>query len=116
MSTRANVFIRESVRDREKEVLNHHCDGYPEGVGRDLERILRKLPKDADEKVLGEYLTKKRLAEFICEQDPDFRITTPSVAADSEFDYEIDLERRRVDWYATSWTSRSGEQDWLCDF
>ena len=116
MSTRANVFIRESQGDCEKEVLYHHYDGYPEGVGRDLERILRKLPKDENGNVKEEYLKKKRLAEFICEQDSSFLITTPSVAGDSEFDYEIDLAKRRVDWYATSWTSRSGEQDWLCDF
>jgi len=116
MSTRANVFIRGSQGDREKEVLFHHCDGYPEGVGRYLARILEKLPKDAEGNVQPEYLQKKRMAEFICEQDNDFQITTPCSAGDSEFDYEIDLQKRRVDWYATSWTSRRGEQDWLCDF
>lgn len=116
MSTRANVYIRESYSDREKEILYHHCDGYPKGVGRDLTRILSRLPKDSEGKVQQEYLNKKRLAEFICEQDSDFKITTPCSAGDAEFEYEINIEKRRVDWYATSVSSREGEQDWLCDF
>jgi len=116
MSTRANIFIRESMDDREKEIVYHHCDGYPEGVGRDLTRILGKLPKDAEGNVLPEYLNKRRLAVFICDTDHDFRITTPYSAGDSEFDYEINIAERRVDWYATSVSSREGEQDWLCDF
>lgn len=116
MSTRANIYIREFCGDKEKEILYHHCDGYPKGVGRDLTRILDRLPKDSEGKVLPEYLNKKRLAEFICEQDSYFRITTPYIAGDAEFEYEINLEKRRVDWYATSVSSREGEQDWLCDF
>ena len=46
MSTRANIYIRESCDDREKEILYHHCYGYPEGVGRTLRSILHKLPKE----------------------------------------------------------------------
>lgn len=116
MSTRANIYIRKSYCDRGKEILYHHYDGYPKGVGRDLTRILDRLPKDSEDKVLPEYLDKKRLAEFICEQDSDFKITTPYSAGDAEFEYEINIEKRRVDWYATSVSSRSGEEEWLCDF
>jgi len=116
MSTRANIFIRESQDDREKECVYHHCDGYPEGLGRVIRSILSHLPKDANGEVLSDYLSKERMAKFICEQDSDFKITTPYIAVDSEFNYEIDLQRRRVDWYATSVNSRHGEQDWLCDF
>jgi hypothetical protein len=63
MSTRANIYIRESNDDREKEILYHHCDGYPEGVGRTLRSILHKLPKEGTMT-----LTKQSLAKFICDK------------------------------------------------
>lgn len=107
MSTRANIFIRNSYDDREKEVIYHHCDGYPEGVGRTLSQILRSIPKD-----VRESLTKLSLAEYICEKDSDFQITTPCMAADAEYIYEVCLDKRRVDWEHLY----TGEQEWLCDF
>ena len=107
MSTRANIYIRESCDDREKEILYHHCDGYPEGVGRTLRSILHKLPKEGTMT-----LTKQSLAKFICDNDSDFRITTPYYVGDAEYVYEINLSRRRVD-YEHLYTR---EQEWLCDF
>lgn len=107
MSTRANIYIRNDYEDRDKVILYHHCDGYPKGVGRDLIRILRDL-KGEDK----ETLTKQSLAEYICEKDPYFRITTPFVAGDAEYNYEINLSRRRVDWEHLY----TGEEEWLCDF
>jgi len=107
MSTRANIYIRDNYEDRDKEVLYHHCDGYPEGVGRDLIRILRALPSDSEVT-----LTKQGLAKFICDADPLFSITTPFMAGDAEYIYEIDLSKRRVDWIRIY----TREEDWLCDF
>lgn len=106
MSTRANIFIRNKYGDREKEIIYHHCDGYPEGVGRDLTRILQSLPNDTLETI-----SKHELAEFICEKDSYFSITTPHEAGDAEYVYEIDLSKRRVDWEHLY----TGEQEWLCD-
>ena len=107
MSTRANIFIRDNYDDRDKEIVYHHCDGYPEGVGITLSRILRKLSKDETQK-----LTKLSLAKFICDNDPDFKITTPYSAGDAEYVYEINLAKLRVD-YEHLYT---GEQEWLCNF
>lgn len=94
MSTRANIFIRDNYHDHDKEVLYHHCDGYPKGVGRDLENILKKFGKEYPDALL----TKILVAEYICQSNSDFRITTPYMAGDAEYIYEIDLEKRRVEW------------------
>ena len=107
MSTRANIFIRNDYDDNEKEVVYHHYDGFPEGVGRILTNILRKFSKDTDTKA-----SKQELAHYICESDNDFIITTPCVAADAEYNYKINLALQRVIWENLN----SGEQEWLCDF
>jgi len=107
MSTRANIFIRNDYDDRDKVILYHHCDGYPDGVGRDLRSILSNIPQETNET-----LTKESLAEYICEKDSYFRITTPFVAGDAEYNYEINLSKRRVDWEHLY----TGNQEWLCDF
>lgn len=107
MSTRANIFIRNDYDDDEKVVLYHHCDGYPDGVGRDLTNILNKFRKENHSTV-----SKEELANYICNNDSDFRNTTPCEAADAEYIYEINLAKRRVEWEGLY----TGEQDWLCDF
>ncbi len=108
MSTRANIFIRNNYDDRDKEILYHHCDGYPEGVGRDLRIILQKFAQEYPDVTL----TKRLLGEYICKSDEQFKITTPYIAADAEYVYEINLEKRRVD-YENLYTS---EVDWICNF
>ena len=57
-------------------------------------------------------MNKQELAKFICDKDPEFHITTPCIAADAEYIYEINLSKRRVDWEHLY----TGEMDWLCDF
>ena len=107
MSTRANIFIRNDYDDDEKVVLYHHCDGYPEGVGRDLTNILHKFSKEKHANV-----SKEELANYICNSDNDFRNTTPCEAGDTEYIYEINLAKHRVEWERLF----TGEQEWLCFF
>ena len=107
MSTRANIFIRNDYDDQEKVVIYHHYDGYPEGVGKDLTSILHKINKEKHTKV-----TKEELANYICNNNNDYRITTPFEAADAEYIYEINLAKRRVEWEGLY----NGEQEWLCNF
>ena len=40
MSTRAHIRIYDSGGCIQ---LYHHCDGYPEGIGRDLKSVLDKI-------------------------------------------------------------------------
>lgn len=107
MSTRANIFIRNDYGDDEKVVIYHHCDGYPEGVGKVLTRILHKFSTENHSTV-----SKEELANYICSSDKEFRITTPCMAGDAEYIYEINLSKRRVEWEGLY----IGEQEWLCDF
>ena len=107
MATRANVFIRDNKSDREKEILYHHWDGYPDGVGLDLAGILNTIPKEK----IG-LLTKRSLAQLINEKISSFEITTPNEIPGAEYIYEVDLSQRRVDWIHLT----TGEQEWLCDF
>ena len=107
MSTRANIFILNDYGDDEKVVIYHHCDGYPEGVGKVLTRILHKFSTENHSTV-----SKEELANYICSSDKEFRITPPCMAGDAEYIYEINLSKRRVEWEGLC----IGEQEWLCDF
>lgn len=107
MSTRANIFIRNDYDDNEKVVIYHHYDGYPEGVGKDLTCILQKFSKEKHVNV-----SKEELANFICNSDSNFRITTPFETADVEYIFEINLVRHSVEWTGLY----NGEQEWLCNF
>ncbi len=116
MSTRANIFIRDNYHDTEKQVIYLHSDGYPEGVGRDLERIFGLLSKDENGRIPSLLMDKKIMATAICEQNPDWNDTTPSSAGDAEYIYEIDLERRRVDWQHLSLDGNRIEEEYLFNF
>ena len=107
MSTRANIFIRNDYDDHEKVVIYHHYDGYPEGVGKDLTNILHKFSKEKHANV-----SKEELANYICNSDSDYCITTPYEAGDAEYIYEINLAKHRVEWERLY----TGEQEWLCNF
>lgn len=107
MATRANIFIRDNKSDLDKEVLYHHWDGYPDGVGINLAGILNTIPKD-----VSKTMTKSSLAGYIHKKNPSFEITTPEEAPDAEYNYEIDLSLRQVDWIYIP----TGERNWLCDF
>ena len=55
MSTRGAIIIKDS---KSKYNVYHHCDGYPEVVGKELERVYRNCDTiDATE-------AKKRLLEY----------------------------------------------------
>jgi hypothetical protein len=43
MSTRANVILKKGER---KVYLYRHCDGYPDGLGQDLQEAMDSTPED----------------------------------------------------------------------
>lgn len=45
MSTRAHIRVMDSSGII---MLYHHCDGYPEGIGRDLKSVLDKICDDPE--------------------------------------------------------------------
>ena len=113
MATRANIFIREQHSDQEKQVIYAHWDGFPSGVGRDLERTLSLIQKDVNLKK-SLLVDREALTAFICQHNPDWLNTTPSVAGDAEYIYEIDLGRRRVDYQHLSINGDVLDEEFLC--
>ena len=82
MSTRCQVKV---ICNGQSIMLYHHCDGYPEGVGYCLLKIL-KLIKD------------KRRSPFVINdmvKKGDFEITFFN-HADIEYYYEIDFDKQIV--------------------
>lgn len=88
MSTRAAIIVRDSKSEYN---VYHHCDGYPEGVGKELERVYRNCdPIDAVE-------AKKRLLEYSSE----YRDTN-SIHGDEAFIYVVDTDERKIECYSVS--------------
>ena len=88
MSTRAAIIVKDS---KSKYNVYHHCDGYPEGVGKELERVYRNCdPIDAAE-------AKKRLLEY----DDEYRDTS-YIHGDEEYIYVVNTDERKIECYSVT--------------
>ena len=88
MSTRAAIIIRDS---KSKYNVYHHCDGYPEGVGKELEIVYKNCdPINAIE-------AKKRLLEYDGEYED-----TDCIHSDEEYIYVIDTDERKIECYSVT--------------
>ena len=88
MSTRAAIIIKDS---KSKYNVYHHCDGYPEGVGKELERVYRNCDLiDATE-------AKKRLLEYDNEYED-----TDCIHSDEEYIYVVDTDERKIECYSVT--------------
>ena len=88
MSTRGAIIIKDS---KSKYNVYHHCDGYPEVVGKELERVYRNCDTiDATE-------AKKRLLEYDSEyEDTDY------IHGDEEYIYVVDTDERKIECYSVT--------------
>ena len=88
MSTRGAIIIKDS---KSKYNVYHQCDGYPEVVGKELERVYRNCdPIDATE-------AKKRLLEYDDEyEDTDY------IHGDEEYIYVVDTDERKIECYSVT--------------
>lgn len=97
MSTRCNI----KVFDNNHEVmLYHHCDGYPEYVGKNLfEKFGEKLKnKDC-------YLYVDDIVNgLIKDKEDDGYEWTTGLHGDIEYLYEIDLINRELRCFPIDWT------------
>ena len=88
MSTRASIIVKDS---KSKYNVYHHCDGSPDGVGKELERVYRNCdPIDAAE-------AKKRLLEY----DDEYRDTS-YIHGDEEYIYVVDTDERKIECYSVT--------------
>lgn len=104
MSTRANIVIKKTTHnDRVKYYqLYHHCDGYFEGVGCDLQNIMNRVmeePADKRKDILSSPLS---LAVYINEYDDSFEIEEDhlNLHGDIEYLYVIDINAQTITCYS----------------
>ena len=93
MSTRATIKIQEGHVER---WLYHHCDGYPEGVGEDLDQLLNTEKRWSIESIFY------RLTE-----DEEYE-PTKGQHGDEEYAYLIDCDMKKLKCYKVGWD----EYDW----
>lgn len=87
MSTRCNVIIKNDASERNSEsiILYHHHDGYPEGVGEELKKVLAQ----------GTFSDKSELSEVLV-GDYDGYEVEDGLAGDIEYLYTISLNQRQL--------------------
>ena len=87
MSTRCNVIIKNAT---ERVQMYHHHDGYPDGVGQDLEEYFKELEK---EEVAH---TPAAIADYLCaderQDEYEREAETTHLHGDIEYLYVIDLD------------------------
>lgn len=99
MSTRTNIVIKWG---REKIVLYHHHDGYPEGVGADLKLMVKKNYLDNKYQSMYPFYVANRLVKNkYGMNDENYEITT-GLHGDIEYVYEIDCKIKTVTCYGRS--------------
>ena len=97
MSTRSNIIIQQRTNNETHYVqIYRHFDGYPDGAGKELARILSEFINRTDKNDI--YSSPISLAEEITKQDDSFEIefqTTDineiNLHADIEYFYVIDM-------------------------
>jgi len=109
MSTRAHVIITKK-QDNSTNLsvhLNHHCDGYPDGVGSDLVYMLKEyMLKEASKPWDPESLQK-----FFSEHDSDYRIVNFGVQWDHEYFYIIDCDNKTLKCFYKGITDPHSDYD-----
>ena len=98
MSTRATILIR---KGRKSFWVYHHCDGYPEGVGRDIKEYLASKKRWYADDIVND-LVKGAVAG-----DMRYEITLCQ-HGDEEYAYLIDCDKKELKCYKVGWD----EFDW----
>lgn len=108
MSTRCNVVIKQS--DDNYYVLYHHYDGYPNGVGRELPKLLERI--DAGHASSPERLAKKINALDSSYEDEE----NGTIAPDIEYLYVIDLSDKKIRCYSVDgvYKHTNTQLDYIC--
>lgn len=85
MATRSNIIIEDDLGN--KKILYHHYDGYPKGVGAELQMYLRHLTDDIDD--------PENLSDFICLQSKEY-IPRNSINTDIDYLYTINTSTQTL--------------------
>lgn len=93
MSTRCSLIVKNNA---DENIIYHHCDGYPGGVGTDVKHYLKenfdkvKAP-DGFDFLIHEF----KEGNVAC--DDEYEIDQHGLPGDIEYLYEIDLTKETVD-------------------
>ena len=93
MSTRCNVIVKEN--DSKFFQLYHHYDGYPEGVGVDLENYIKEM--DSEQLEDG-----KKFCDFLSNPSRDtyeYEGTNIHPHGDIEYLYVVDISKQKIQCY-----------------
>ncbi len=94
MSTRCNVVVVD-VRTGDRTYLYHHCDGYPQGVGRELTSMLSRFRREVGERLIG----SNERVRFIQQTDCAYELTA-GVHGDIEYLYTLKVMPDQIVFYA----------------
>lgn len=115
MATRAQIRVKDEYGYID---LYHHCDGYPEGIGRDLKKYCNTLPNGQwaywSVRITANQLLKGAISEEIdgeVQKDMSYEVTN-GFHSDIEYAYLIDCEKKELKCYYVDFESdyRSLEQ------
>jgi hypothetical protein len=104
MSTRANIVIKKTTNNDKVKYyqLYHHCDGYFEGVGCDLQNIMNKVMEESADNRKDILSSPLSLAVHISEYDESFEIEGEhlNLHGDIEYLYVIDINAQTITCYS----------------
>lgn len=96
MSTRANIIIRDDIREEITQVYRHD-DGYPSETGTELKRFCKQTLFDKD-KILEKM--SKSVSKYTKQSHYDVEEPSKSIHPDIEYLYVIDLIKHTLCYYA----------------
>ena len=98
MSTRCNLIIKSGYSDNSRIVLYHHHDGYPEGVGVQLKKVLAGY-KDWQIQQYGDTSIPNKLVKNTAGlNDNEWEITS-GVHGDIDYLYVLNCKARTLRCY-----------------
>lgn len=107
MSTRCTLRIINNEKDKEPICIYHHCDGYPEGVGKSLADFLRESKKNLlywEKEVVANQILKGAVKCVGHEEDRDMKYEiTCGQHGDEEYGYVINCGDKSLRCYELDW-------------
>ena len=103
MATRATILIK---LDEEKYRIYHHCDGNPEGIGKDLKAYLEEKK---DHKWYPDYIANDLIKGKVANDD-GYELTNCQ-HGDENYAYLIDCNEKKLKCFQVGWD----DHDWTDD-
>ena len=110
MSTRANIILHSQAGDI---YLYHHHDGYPQGVGVQLQKVMAKLSDHAKREPWSIVWTANELIKNQCGLNDDEYELTTGLHGDIEYCYVLNFKAGTLRCYERDY-GESCDRDKVC--